>query len=93
MSHVATAWAASQSNLKPYEKLVLLTLADRHNPDYGCFPSQELIAKDCNMSRRAVQNQIKSLTKRGLIVIHRLRLNASTKFPVNRYYFPFEEGF
>ncbi|SEG14890.1 hypothetical protein SAMN05421751_11282 [Jhaorihella thermophila] len=41
MSHYATTWAIRQRGLKPATKLVLWYLADRHNPDYGCFPSQE----------------------------------------------------
>ncbi len=41
MSHRATNWAIQQRGLPPATKLVLWHLCDRHNPDYGCFPSQE----------------------------------------------------
>jgi hypothetical protein len=40
-----------------------------------------------------VQNQVASLRKKGLIVIHRLRFDRDTGFPINRYYFPFDDGF
>jgi hypothetical protein len=40
MSHKATVWAIQQRGLKPTTKIVLWHLCDRHNPDFGCFPSQ-----------------------------------------------------
>ncbi len=39
MSHRATNWAIQQRGLPPAAKLVLWHLCDRHNPDFGCFPS------------------------------------------------------
>ena len=40
MSHKATVWAIQQRGLKPATKIVLWFLCDRHNPDFGCFPTQ-----------------------------------------------------
>jgi hypothetical protein len=40
MSHAATNWAIQQRGLKPTTKIVLWHLCDRHNPDFGCFPTQ-----------------------------------------------------
>ena len=51
MSHHATNWAILQRGLKPTTKIVLWHLADRFNPDYGCFPSQDRLAHDCEISR------------------------------------------
>ncbi len=51
MSHAATNWAIQQRGLKPTTKIVLWHLCDRFNPDYGCFPSQERLAHDCEISR------------------------------------------
>ena len=39
MSHAATNWAIQQRGLKPATKIVLWFLCDRHNPDFGCFPT------------------------------------------------------
>mgnify|MGYP000131343268 FL=1 len=51
MSHEATNWAIKQRGLKPTTKIVLWHLCDRFNPDYGCFPSQDRLAHDCEISR------------------------------------------
>ena len=51
MSHAATNWAIQQRGLKPTTKIVLWHLCDRFNPDYGCFPSQDRLAHDCEISR------------------------------------------
>lgn len=67
MSHEATAWAFKQKSLKPATKIVLLYLADHHNPEYGCFPSQQRLAEECEMSARSVRDHLKTLEERGLI--------------------------
>ncbi len=51
MSHQGTNWAILQRGLKPTTRIVLWHLCDRYNPDYGCFPSQERLAYDCEISR------------------------------------------
>jgi DNA-binding MarR family transcriptional regulator len=61
MSHKATNWAFQQRGLKPAERVVLLCLADRHNPDHGCFPSQEQLAADCEMSRSGLNVHLDAL--------------------------------
>jgi len=67
MSHYATNWAIQQRGLKPATKLVLWYLCDRHNPDYGCFPSQQQLAADAEMSRASVNTHLKTLEEAGLI--------------------------
>lgn len=68
MSHEATNWAIKQRGLKPAAKIVLWHLCDRYHPDHGCFPAQETLAEDCEMSRSSVNNQLAELEASGLIV-------------------------
>ncbi|MBO9453249.1 helix-turn-helix domain-containing protein [Tropicibacter sp. R16_0] len=67
MSHHATSWAIRQRGLKPATKLVLWQLCDRYHPDHGCFPSQETLADDCEMSRASVNRHLDELERLGLI--------------------------
>lgn len=67
MSHEATSWAFKQRGLKPSAKLVLLALADCHNPVFGCFPSQAFLADACEINRDTVNTQLNLLEERGLI--------------------------
>lgn len=67
MSFAAIKWAVSQRGLKPATKIVLIALADRHHPEHGCFPSQETIAEDAEMSRASVNSHLGLLETLGLI--------------------------
>jgi DNA-binding transcriptional MocR family regulator len=67
MSHDATNWAIKQRGMKPSTKHVLWHLCDRFHPDHGCFPAQETLADDCEMSRRSINNHLDELERRGLI--------------------------
>lgn len=67
MSHDATNWAIKQKGLKPATKIVLWHLADRHNPDYGCFPRQDTLAADAEVSRASLNNHLAILEAKGLI--------------------------
>ena len=40
----------------PATKLVLWHLCDRHNPDFGCFPSQDQLAADVEISALVAQH-------------------------------------
>ncbi|MEI4262809.1 helix-turn-helix domain-containing protein [Roseovarius sp. D0-M9] len=94
MSHVATNWAFAQRGLKPAEKLVLLCLADRHNPDRGgCWPSQDRLAADANISVSSLNNQLKNLEGAGLIRRER-RFDDGKKRQMSTFYIlGFEDGF
>lgn len=93
MSHTATNWAISQRGLKPATKLVLWQLCDRHHPDHGCFPSQETLAHDCEMSRASVNVHLDKLEKAGLIRrIQRTNKKQQRKIST-LYLFPFDPGF
>lgn len=92
MSHKATNWAMEQNQLKPAARIVLFCLADRHNPDYGCFPSQKTIAIDANISARSVRDQLELLEISGLI--KRVKtIGTSGNFTSDRYMLAFEVGF
>ena len=67
MSMKAVVWALHQPDLTPSQKIVLLMLSDRHNPDMGCFPSTRKLAADCNMSTSSVFTHLSALELRGLI--------------------------
>lgn len=93
MSHPATRWAIRQKGLKPATKIVLWHLADRHNPDYGCFPEQALLAADCEMSKASLNEHLNILEKKGLICREK-RWNHRTKKQMSTLYtLAFEEGF
>lgn len=95
MSHEATIWAIKQTGkgLTPGAKLVLWHLADRHNPDFGCFPKQDRLAVDCEMSRSTVNEHLSTLEAKGLIRRER-RVDARTKRQMpTRYVFAFEVAF
>lgn len=67
MSHAATNWAIQQRGLKPATKIVLWHLCDRHNPDFGCFPTQARLAEDAEMSISSLNDHLKKLEALGLI--------------------------
>ena len=93
MSHKATKWVFWQRGLKPGPRVVLLCLAEHYNPDFGCFPSQELIAFECEISRASVNTHLDLLERRGLVS------RISSVDPVTyrqrptRYHLAFEDGF
>jgi hypothetical protein len=93
MSHKATNWAIEQRGLKPTAKVVLFHLADRHNPDNGCFPSQERLAADCEISRASLNKQLSLLENRGLLRRIQRRNEKTNRQLSTRYVFPFEDGF
>ena len=89
MSHEATRWAVQQRGLKPAERIVLFCLADRHNTSRGCFPSQQTLADDAEMSERSVRRHLASLEAKGLI--ERVRDNRQGgAFASTRYILCFE---
>ncbi|GGC21477.1 helix-turn-helix domain-containing protein [Marivita lacus] len=93
MSHKATVWAIQQRGLKPATKIVLWFLCDRHNPDFGCFPTQARLADDAEMSVSALNDHLTKLEELGLI--HRVRTHdpRTHKRQATRYILGFEDGF
>jgi hypothetical protein len=93
MSHKATVWAIQQRGLKPATKIVLWFLCDRHNPDFGCFPTQARLADDAEMSISALNEHLAKLQE--LRLIHRVRAQDphTHKRQATRYILGFEDGF
>jgi hypothetical protein len=93
MSHRATNWAIQQRGLKPATKIVLWFLCDRHNPDFGCFPTQARLAEDAEMSVSALNDHLARLE--ALRLIHRVRTHdpRTHKRQATRYILGFEDGF
>jgi len=93
MSHKATNWAIQRRGLKPATKIVLWHLCDRHNPDFGCFPTQARLAEDAEMSVSALNAHLARLEKMRLI--HRVRNHnpRTHKRQATRYILGFEDGF
>lgn len=93
MSHKATNWAFQQRGLDAATWRVLVMLADRHNPDYGCFPSQNQIAADAEIGRSTLNRHLDKLEQAGLIRRER-RIDLDTrKQKSTRYFLAFEDGF
>jgi DNA-binding transcriptional MocR family regulator len=93
MSHAATNWAIQQRGLKPTTKIVLWHLCDRFNPDYGCFPSQERLAQDCEIGRATLNRHLDDLEARGLIRRIRMTDHRTGQQRPTRYLLGFEPGF
>ncbi|WP_210880024.1 helix-turn-helix domain-containing protein [Roseovarius autotrophicus] len=93
MSHKATVWAIQQRGLKPATKIVLWFLCDRHNPDFGCFPTQARLADDAEMSISALNGHLAKLEE--LRLIHRVRTHdpRTHKRQATRYILGFEDSF
>ncbi|MDP5308674.1 helix-turn-helix domain-containing protein [Paracoccus spongiarum] len=93
MSHFATNWAILQRGLKPATKIVLWHLCDRHNPDFGCFPTQARLAADCEISRSALNDHLKKLELAGLIRRCASVDPVTKRQQPTRYILGFEDGF
>jgi hypothetical protein len=69
MSFQAMTWAVKQE-LPAMQKIVLLMMANRANPETGaCFPSVKTLSKECGMAIRSITNQIMILKDTGLISV------------------------
>ena len=93
MSHKATNWAIQQRGLMPATKLVLWHLCDRHNPDFGCFPSQDQLAADAEISRASLNVHLEKLEVAGLIRRQRRVDEVTRKQKSTRYVLGFEDDF
>ena len=93
MSHAATNWAIQQRGLKPATKIVLWHLCDRHNPDFGCFPTQARLADDAEMSVSALNAHLAKLEELRLIRRVRTHDPRTHKRQATRYILGFEDGF
>ena len=90
MSHAATNWAIQQRGLKPATKIVLWHLCDRHNPDFGCFPTQARLAEDAEMSISSLNDHLKKLEALGLIRRIQCQDQRTKRRQATRYILGFE---
>lgn len=94
MSHIATTWAITLRGLSAGEFRVLMVLADRHNPDHGCFPGQEDICDGAEISRSTLNEILRRLEEKGhLLRRRRGRKSGDGGRLSTRYHFPFEPDF
>jgi len=94
MSFQAMTWAVKQK-VPTYQKIVLIMLANRTNPETGiCYPSLSKIAVECGMTRRSVINQIKALESNNYLSVDRSKsmfdMNHVNKYILNLDYSPSE---
>lgn len=72
-------------NLSAAEKLVFLSLCTYAGKARSCFPGQSGIAKNLGYSRQTVNRAIKSLEKKGgLLILH--QVTESNRKTVNTYF-------
>ena len=93
MSHKATNWAIQQRGLMPATKLVLWYLCDRHTPDFGCYPSQDQLADDAEISRASLNTHLRKLEEAGLIRRQRRAEQGTKQRKSTRYLLGFEDDF
>ena len=93
MSHEATHWAVKLRGLRPTAKIVLWHLADCHNPTMGCFPTQDYLASNAEISRASVNRILDELEAAGIIRREK-QIDPDTKRQrPTRYRLAFEQGF
>jgi hypothetical protein len=63
----ALNWAKRQTVGCPGRKAVLVSLADRADEGWSCFPSIQLVATETELSERSVQRHVHRLASDGMI--------------------------
>lgn len=71
MSIQAVAWALDQNVPDPYQKLILISLANHADHTGRCFPGLACIAREASCSRETVMRRLPLLEVAGLISIER----------------------
>ena len=86
MSRAYQDWAFNQE-LPMAQKIVLMSLAHRHNAETGrCDPSMDCIASDCGMSKDTAKRAVRELEAKGMLAV-RHRQSGPISLP-NQYEFP-----
>lgn len=78
MSWQATAWAVRQKTGSSSRKVLLLVLANYADENGVCWPSQEVLKAETEMSEDTIQRQSKILKALGLVRIVRRRRKDGT---------------
>ena len=71
MSTKCLFWALKQAVGNPYQKLILVSLADIANEKRECWPSHQYLMERAECSRSSVIRHLKELEKKGLIAVRR----------------------
>lgn len=78
MSVQAITWAYNLRGLSSGQKFVLVTLCNRADEDWSCYPSVNFIAEETGMSDRSVRQHLDALEAAGAIRRDRTRNNDGT---------------
>jgi len=73
VSFQAMAWAVEQKTGSASTKLVLLILANYADNVGVCWPSQERLANDTDMTDRSIRNAVAALVAVGLVTVEERR--------------------
>lgn len=95
MSVQAITWAYNLRGLSSGQKFVLVTLCNRADEDWSCYPSVSFIAEETGMSDRSVRQHLDALEAAGAILRDRTRNNDGTlgryRYFVQRQFSPLAE--
>ena len=90
MSMKAFRWAKTWNGLTPYEKFVLVMIADHYNDAVRrSWPSQLTLARETGMSPRSVARSVSALERNGLIEVEPWVNNSTGARLTKRYCLPF----
>lgn len=78
MSVQAITWAYALRGLSSGQKFALVTLCNRCDEDWSCYPSVKLIAEETGMSERAVREHLDALEALGAMKRDRTRNSDGT---------------
>lgn len=81
MSLDATLWAWKQ-NIKPAQKLLLLSLADRVGENMECYPSIKRLELDTGLNRKTIISHLKQMCEDGLIADTEKRMGSTQQVKV-----------
>lgn len=61
-------WSLDRTIVTSIEKLILLSLADRADENFECFPSSKRLCEDTNTAPKTIKKYLKDLRDKGLII-------------------------
>jgi pyocin large subunit-like protein len=67
MSIDAIRWAWTIQGLRPAQKLILLSLADRADEQHMCWPSLRRISHDTGLDERTITTSLQRMCEAGII--------------------------
>lgn len=77
MANQATTWVWECSRSEGFDRLVLLSLANRYNLEKrGCWPSFATIARDCGISESTALRSVKNLCELGEVLSQQRKLDS-----------------